>query len=444
MRTKLFILTLVLSYGFNLSGQEKVVYIEQPLEKKVSHIRLSKNAEADILYSKSSAMGSPSKLQITSTGIDSGLVGDLRDICKLIDDTLIVYENKRLKEKQIRLLITTKEPISSIVLDNNAKAKIEFKEDIELFKLIANEHSACVFPSSVNADSIIVVGKSYSEITFYDIYVDKSIELNLESKANFDARKGGFNPAGAQSFSFTIGSNIYLFGSKYPRIESNKNKSNSPISQSEDKQIRIGYPGFNFEIGMNSLITLANDNTYNSTIGMSSSIAFWFPINLTKKHSIYTGFSMTTDQINMINPLTIKDGKLTIFDIESEVGISNYNSKITTFNIGIPIVFEYALNSKRKFGIMLGVTPSYVLKRKNLGLINTFERDNRCYAETFNNNNILNRFQLDARFSLNYSAWQLFFDYGLIPLLKTEKEKTVNVLRIGIAVDAMRYMGYNK
>lgn len=444
MRTKLFILTLVLSYGLNLAGQEKVVYIEQPIEKKVSHIRLSKNAEADILYSKSSAMGNPSKLQITSTGIDSSLIGDLRNVCKLIDDTLIVYENKRLKEKRIRLLITTKEPIISITLDSNAKGKIEFKEDIEHFKLIANEHSGCVFTSSVNADSIIVVGKSYSEIIFYDIYVDKSIELNLESKANFDAKKGGFNPAGAQSFSFPKDANIYFFGSKYPRMESNINKSNSSISQSEDKQIRIGYPGFNYGIGMNSLTTLANDKTYNSTIGISSTIAFWFPIYLTKKHSIYTGFSMTTDQIYMINPLTIKDEKLTIFDIDSEVGISNYNSKISTLNIGIPIVFEYTLNPKRKFGIMLGVTPSYVLKGKNFGLINTFERDNRNYTETFNNNNILNRFQLDARFSLNYSAWQLFFDYGLIPLLKTEKERAVNVLRIGLAVDMMRYLEYNK
>lgn len=438
---KLILITILCICCIDSYGQEKkYMRINQPIERKINHIRIAPNANANILYLKTNKENANPRLEIDGgmylEDTINAISKELKNICKIIDDTLIVYDNKKLKDFNIRLQIRLTEPIISITLDSKANASIEFKHDVEQFRLIANQYSQCTFPTAVHFDSIYIEGKENSSIAFEDIYVVNYINMTIEPNANFTAKRGGFNTEGTQEFRIPLNSsNINLFGSKYPQIE-NMDKKKSIWTL--DKGIeRVGYPGFNFSFGATTLIASNNNDIYKSNIGLSSNIDFWFPINLTNRLAIYTGANFTADVINFQNPLTINDNKLSIYNPESEVGISNYKSQMSFIKIGIPIMFKYKLDVKKKIGILIGVVPNYNLNTSTSGLVNTFEKNGKTYDEYFNNKDYLNKFQLDSKLSIDYNGLQFYFSYGLIPIFDTHIEQRVNILKFGISWDVM-------
>lgn len=432
---KLILIAILCIYCIDSYGQEKkYMKINQPIERKINHIRIAPNANANILYLKTNKENANPRLEIDGgmyiEDTINSISRELKNICKIIDDTLIVYGNKKLKDFNIRLQIRLTEPIISIILDSNANASIELKNDVEQFRLIAKQYSQCSFPTAVHFDSIYIEGKENSSIVFEDIYVVNYINMTIDPNANFTAKRGGFNTEGTQEFRIPLNSsNINLFGSKYPQIEHmDKKKSIWTL----DKEIdRVGTPIYNFGFGINTLITSNSSDIYKTNMGISGYIGCWLPINLTNRLSIYTGINFSSDAINMGKPLTIVDKRLSIYEVED--GVSNFKSELTAMRYGIPIIFKYKLNVKKKLGVLFGVIPSYNFN--HMGLVNTYEENGKTYTENFTKQDVLNKFQLDARIAVNNESWQVFLNYGLIPLLKTDREASVNVLRFGISVD---------
>ncbi len=199
-----------------------------------------------------------------------------------------------------------------------------------------------------------------------------------------------------------------------------------------------------FEIGVGTFVTpnmntaLVTSNKYLETnIGSSWRFAINFgdfdlPI-IKGRLALTTGFGLSFDHYGFKNKDTLIDGENTNVLAFKATDAKLTTSRLSQFNITIPLLFKYNSSYNKKdnrFYFATGIILNYTVGNS---IYTEYSINGVDYKKRYTSDFFVNKFRADATVRIGYNHVSVFANFGLVPMFDTEKITDTRTMQTGLA-----------